>query len=111
MLFIDVAIMEKTGHQVQFVSWWPRPAAWNISSLNTGYWSRDAESWYQSRLLMIKNSQGPIELYRNSTWRDKIKFGKREGPRLMKRNDNIAEEYLLQSFKSEDQDVYSVLIN
>ena len=41
----------------------------------------------------------PKELYRNTVWREKIKYGKREAQSLMAKKDRIVEEYLDQLFQ------------
>jgi hypothetical protein len=41
------------GHQTTNLSWWPKPSAWKNSGLNTGYWSRDCETWDQRCLATI----------------------------------------------------------
>ncbi|KAE9388337.1 hypothetical protein BT96DRAFT_836390 [Gymnopus androsaceus JB14] len=38
-------------------SWWPRPQVWKVSGLNRGYWSPDAEIWFQNRLTNIVAQQ------------------------------------------------------
>ncbi|KAK0185699.1 hypothetical protein F5146DRAFT_937387, partial [Armillaria mellea] len=50
----------RSGNESQhlFLSWFPKPAAWELSGLNIGFWSSDCESWYQSCLAEI-NSPTP----------------------------------------------------
>ncbi|KAE9386290.1 hypothetical protein BT96DRAFT_839466, partial [Gymnopus androsaceus JB14] len=55
-------------------SWWPRPQAWKLSGLNTGYWSSDAEQWYQRHLEKIRSGEATIMT--NNEWRPAIKFNK-----------------------------------
>jgi hypothetical protein len=33
--------------QMTDISWWLKPATWEISGLNIWFWSRDCEGWYQ----------------------------------------------------------------
>ncbi|KAK0183826.1 hypothetical protein F5146DRAFT_939660, partial [Armillaria mellea] len=49
-----------SGNESQhlFLSWFPKPAAWELSGLNIGFWSSDCKSWYQSHLAEI-NSPTP----------------------------------------------------
>ncbi|KAF9062808.1 hypothetical protein BDP27DRAFT_1140444, partial [Rhodocollybia butyracea] len=49
-------VMTDGAMQTSFRSWWPRPAAWKVCGLNCGYWSRDAEQWFQTRLEHILSS-------------------------------------------------------
>ncbi|KAH7868479.1 uncharacterized protein C8R40DRAFT_1018407, partial [Lentinula edodes] len=37
-------------------SWWPCPNFWKTCGLNCGFWSKDAEDWFQKRLTKIQNS-------------------------------------------------------
>ncbi|KAK0477248.1 hypothetical protein IW261DRAFT_1290079, partial [Armillaria novae-zelandiae] len=53
--------------QCSFVSWFPKPAAWETSGLNIGFWSSDCKSWYQGRLNEI-NSPNPV-LWTTNQWR------------------------------------------
>ncbi|KAJ3871399.1 hypothetical protein F5051DRAFT_340943, partial [Lentinula edodes] len=43
-------------------SWWPRPNSWKTCGLNCGYWSKDAESWFQKRMTNIHNATGSVAL-------------------------------------------------
>ena len=36
------------------VSWWPLQERWLASSFNVGYWSQQAEGWFQTRLALIR---------------------------------------------------------
>ena len=85
--------------QVKLMSWWPRPAAWNTSGLETGYWSRDAELWYQSHLKSIREATDPIFLPHNSQWRQRLRFGLKNAVQLKAQNDRLSAEYLLVNFK------------
>ncbi|KAL0578983.1 hypothetical protein V5O48_003023 [Marasmius crinis-equi] len=73
-------------------SWWPKPAAWNASGLNCGYWSQDAEYWFQNRLRRIQSGQDNV-LMTKQEWRGNIKFTK-DAVRLRERYDRLAKEYL-----------------
>ncbi|KAL0569415.1 hypothetical protein V5O48_012550 [Marasmius crinis-equi] len=60
--------------QTAEMSWFPKPGAWKSSGLNCGYWSRDAEAWYQARLQKIQG--GDAKLFINSRWKELVKFNK-----------------------------------
>jgi hypothetical protein len=34
-------------------SLWPKPSAWSRSGKNVGYWSPDAEEWFQCRVAYL----------------------------------------------------------
>ncbi len=50
----DAANSEKRGDSrgrlTEHVSWFPKDASWKGSGLDVGFWSADAESWYQRRV-------------------------------------------------------------
>ncbi|KAF9060341.1 hypothetical protein BDP27DRAFT_1236981 [Rhodocollybia butyracea] len=79
--------------QTSFRSWWLRPAAWKVCGLNCGYWSRDAEQWFQTRLEHIPSSTPSGTIYTNNKWRPKLKFNK-DVAYLSANNDRLATEYL-----------------
>ncbi|PBK83342.1 hypothetical protein ARMGADRAFT_945162, partial [Armillaria gallica] len=41
--------------QHTLISWFPKPAAWELSGLNIGFWSSDCKSWYQGHLAEINS--------------------------------------------------------
>ncbi|KAK0187160.1 hypothetical protein F5146DRAFT_899392, partial [Armillaria mellea] len=47
----DIGKSEKGGDSrsqlTEHVSWFPKDASWRGSGLDVGFWSADAESWYQ----------------------------------------------------------------
>ncbi|KAL0563928.1 hypothetical protein V5O48_018129 [Marasmius crinis-equi] len=77
-------------------SWWPKPAAWQSSGLNCGYWSRDAEAWYQTRVDLIWKGQ-EVKLLTKQDWRGNVKFT-RDAVRLKERYDRLAREFLDNQF-------------
>ncbi|KAI0337019.1 hypothetical protein BDW22DRAFT_1304455, partial [Trametopsis cervina] len=42
--------------QGSFVSWWPPHDIWQMSGVQMGYWTLENESWYQNRLLKIRDN-------------------------------------------------------
>lgn len=88
---------------MQYVSWWPRPAAWSSSNFDPGYWSNDAEDWYQSRTKSILNPSELIQLWRNSEWRQRIHYGSKRAPKLRRHLDNLAMQYFKRAFQFEDE--------
>lgn len=61
--------------QAADMSWWPKPNAWESSGLNVGYWSPDAERWFQMRLKAIRN--GTAKLRRATEWKESMKLEKK----------------------------------
>ncbi|KAJ8096166.1 hypothetical protein PM082_000074 [Marasmius tenuissimus] len=53
-------------------SWFPRPGAFNAGSLNVGYWSKDCEKWYQSRLAECRS--GKAQLMSGPRWKSAMQF-------------------------------------
>ncbi|KAE9398903.1 hypothetical protein BT96DRAFT_714644 [Gymnopus androsaceus JB14] len=74
-----------------FKSWWPRPSSWKLSGLNAGFWSKDAEVWFQKRLEKIRKNNATI--HTNNEWRSSVKFN-RETANLAAKNDAFSAEYL-----------------
>ncbi|KAJ3721388.1 hypothetical protein DFJ43DRAFT_1004458 [Lentinula guzmanii] len=81
-------------HQTAARSWWPRPGAWRSCGLNCGYWSRDAESWFQNRLNVIRAPGQSLALMTIPEWHSRLKFHKAHT--LSKKNEGLALEYLKQ---------------
>ncbi|KAK0230328.1 hypothetical protein IW262DRAFT_1453227 [Armillaria fumosa] len=87
----------ETGHrngsepQHSFVLWFPKPAAWETSGLNIGFWSSDCELWYQGHLNEI-NSPDPV-LWTTNQWRHSLWFLK-QSQKVAQVNERLAAEYL-----------------
>ena len=75
------------------VSWWPRSLAWEVSGLNCGYWSRDAEGWFKARLEKIRIAPQSIKLLSHNEWRGNIRFN-RDALKLSKNNERLSAQYL-----------------
>ena len=57
------------------VSWWPLQERWLASSFNVGYWSQQAEEWFQKRLALIKSGQArPLS---NREWSKSLRPARR----------------------------------
>ncbi|KAJ3859441.1 hypothetical protein EV359DRAFT_50836 [Lentinula novae-zelandiae] len=84
-----------TGKFAQYAirSWWPRPISWKSSGLNVGYWSSDAENWFQSHMKGILETPGSVKPLSNNQWRSVLKFNT-DSPKLSHKNDLLAAEYL-----------------
>ncbi|KAK0460480.1 uncharacterized protein EV420DRAFT_1249687, partial [Desarmillaria tabescens] len=60
----------QTDHRVQLtedVSWFPKPMAWKGCGLDVGFWSVDAESWYQHRVTRYLG--GDFKCENQTQWR------------------------------------------
>jgi hypothetical protein len=76
--------------QTTDISWWPKPAAWEISGLNVGFWSKDCEAWYQKHLDDIR--AGTAELRSPSKWRHSLRLTKACRD-VAKHNDELAAQF------------------
>ncbi|KAI0683245.1 hypothetical protein BC835DRAFT_1236207, partial [Cytidiella melzeri] len=49
------------------VSWWPIHNTWLDSGLNVGFWSQEAEDWFQKRLKdIVEGTATPVS---NHEWK------------------------------------------
>ncbi len=51
--------MPKQGAErdASILSWWPTDDSWAVSGFASGYWSHDAEEWFQRRVRLIKEGK------------------------------------------------------
>ncbi|KAJ3886121.1 hypothetical protein GG344DRAFT_58043 [Lentinula edodes] len=90
---MHLGFVSKEGEQQTAIkSWWPRSGSWRSSGLNCGYWSRDAEDWFRSRLDQILNSTVSLALMTSQEWHGRLKF--QRAHTLSNKNDALAAEYL-----------------
>ncbi|KAK0468950.1 hypothetical protein IW261DRAFT_1296088, partial [Armillaria novae-zelandiae] len=60
----------QTDRRVQLtedVSWFPKPSVWKGCGLDVGFWSADAESWYQHRI--ARYIGGDFKCENQTQWR------------------------------------------
>ncbi|KAL0575267.1 hypothetical protein V5O48_006703 [Marasmius crinis-equi] len=88
-------ILSNGTYQTAELSWFPKPGAWKVSSLNCGYWSRDAEVWYQKRLAQIE--EGNANLLNLVKWKENIKYSAK-ARHLNQEYDKLTLEYLSRRF-------------
>ncbi|KAK7686474.1 hypothetical protein QCA50_010070 [Cerrena zonata] len=69
-------------NQTMLRSWWPLPTVWSTCGLNTGYWTRECETWFQKHLLKILT--GGVQPLRSSEWRTSLRWHKPETAKLMR---------------------------
>ncbi|TEB14170.1 hypothetical protein FA13DRAFT_1638219, partial [Coprinellus micaceus] len=51
---------------------WPTPSAWRKSGMDTGEWSKDAETWFQINLDRLRRGEGRPKS--SGGWRGAIKM-------------------------------------
>ncbi|EIN09761.1 hypothetical protein PUNSTDRAFT_133529 [Punctularia strigosozonata HHB-11173 SS5] len=68
-------------HSSGTASWWPSPDTWNGSSIGRGWWSENAEDFFQRRLLDCRDPRRS-QVLRNSVWKDVLKADRRVKPVL-----------------------------
>jgi hypothetical protein len=76
-------------NQKSKISWWPRPAAWNKSGLNVGYWTPACEAWFQNRKTQI--AEGTARLLTGSQWKSSMRlFSQSKGLVEINRNASVS---------------------
>ncbi|PBK87403.1 hypothetical protein ARMGADRAFT_879438, partial [Armillaria gallica] len=60
------------GRLTERVSWFPKDASWRGSNLNGGFWSSDAQSWYQRRVEKCLGGQFKCE--NQTEWKKSLKL-------------------------------------
>ncbi|KAJ6501576.1 hypothetical protein C8R47DRAFT_969980 [Mycena vitilis] len=60
------------NEQVDTLSWWPKPSAFDASGLNVGWWTPAWETLFQKRLQQLES--GSAVLCTHAQWRHNIKF-------------------------------------
>ncbi|KAK0215265.1 hypothetical protein EDD85DRAFT_751844, partial [Armillaria nabsnona] len=43
---VDTGLLINGKPQTTQISWWPKPAAWEGSGLNVGFWSANCKAWF-----------------------------------------------------------------
>ena len=74
------------------MSWWPKENIWETSGFNVGYWSCQAERWFQGRLALIKS--GKATLIRATHWRSLLRYDKARTDEIMRNNVTRCQTYL-----------------
>ncbi|KAJ3850684.1 hypothetical protein EV368DRAFT_44759 [Lentinula lateritia] len=88
-----LGVVSKDGiEQTAIRSWWPRSGSWRSCGLNCGYWSKDAEDWFQARLRKMRDPNETVKLMTSQKWHSQLKFKKAHV--LSHKNDQFATEYL-----------------
>ncbi|KAJ7050835.1 hypothetical protein C8F01DRAFT_1000053, partial [Mycena amicta] len=85
------SIQMSAGHQVARVSWWPQPAAFFNSGLNTGWWSPNCERWFKGLLEEMEAGQG--RLWSQTKWKKNIRFYQ-SSLRIFNAQNRLGTEYL-----------------
>ncbi|KAK0478060.1 hypothetical protein EDD18DRAFT_1087068 [Armillaria luteobubalina] len=88
---IDTGQRGQYSNQMNIISWWPKPSAWETSGLYIGFWSSDCEAWFQRRLDDIHS--GKADLRTLTQWKHSLKFLK-QCNKVAQVNEKLAAEYL-----------------
>ncbi|KAK0483109.1 hypothetical protein EDD18DRAFT_1084331 [Armillaria luteobubalina] len=84
----------QADHRVQLtedVSWFPKPTAWKRCGLDVGFWSADAESWYQHRI--AKYISGDFNCENQMQWRKSLKLC-RDTPKVVDALEAVSRGFL-----------------
>ncbi|THG94306.1 hypothetical protein EW145_g8165, partial [Phellinidium pouzarii] len=82
---------DERPESIEYASWWPRASVWDLSSMNCGFWSSFAETWFRVRLQKIKENQASIQ--NQLKWRKALQL-MRPSRTLMENNKKLAESYI-----------------
>ncbi|KAK0479122.1 hypothetical protein IW261DRAFT_1336724 [Armillaria novae-zelandiae] len=88
---IDTGQRGQYSNQMNIISWWPKPLAWETSGLYIGFWSSDCEAWFQRWLDDIHS--GKADLRTLAQWKHSIKFLK-QCNKVAQVNEKLTAEYL-----------------
>ncbi|KAJ7100588.1 hypothetical protein B0H15DRAFT_770393 [Mycena belliarum] len=82
---------EADGYQLKYISWWPKPTAFALSGLNTGWWNANCERWFIKRLKEMETMR--VKLHTYTEWKQKLRFS--SGARKVNtQNDVLSARYL-----------------
>ncbi|KAI0087684.1 hypothetical protein BDY19DRAFT_864797, partial [Irpex rosettiformis] len=63
-------ILTASSSDASITSWWPLQETWNASAYNVGYWSNQAEEWFQKRWGEFAN--GTAKPKPNQVWKKEL---------------------------------------
>ncbi|KAK0429752.1 hypothetical protein EV421DRAFT_1914109 [Armillaria borealis] len=63
---------DSRGRLTEHASWFPKDASWRGSGLDGGFWSPDAESWYQCQV--AKYLGGEFKCENQTEWKKSLKL-------------------------------------
>ncbi|KAI0825454.1 hypothetical protein BC629DRAFT_1718475 [Irpex lacteus] len=66
--------LNRTSKGPSIVSWWPLQTTWKQSGYNAGYWTEQAEAWYQRRIESL--GLGLAHPKSNKVWSKELHQGK-----------------------------------
>ncbi|KAK7684350.1 hypothetical protein QCA50_012674 [Cerrena zonata] len=61
-------------NQTALRSWWPLPTVWNVCGLNTNYWTRECEAWFQKHLAKVL--AGGVQPLKSGEWHTSLRWHK-----------------------------------
>ncbi|KAK0435812.1 uncharacterized protein EV420DRAFT_1281558 [Desarmillaria tabescens] len=82
---------DRRGKLTEHVSWFPKDAGWRGCGLDVGFWSPDAESWYQHRLANYLD--GDFKCKNQSEWKRSLKLW-RDAPKLAEGLEKVSQGFL-----------------
>ncbi|PBK61319.1 hypothetical protein ARMSODRAFT_896903, partial [Armillaria solidipes] len=82
---------DSRGRLTEHVSWFPKDASWRGSGLDVGFWSADAESWYQRRV--AKYLGGEFKCENQTEWKKSLKLW-REAPKVTDTLEQLSRAFL-----------------
>ncbi|KAJ7738608.1 hypothetical protein B0H16DRAFT_1307131 [Mycena metata] len=77
--------------QTTQISWWPKPAMFEKSGMNIGWWSADCERWFLAREALIKENRA--KLYTSKEWKSGLRFFT-QPHKIAVSNERICAEFL-----------------
>ncbi|KAK0187387.1 hypothetical protein F5146DRAFT_1064727 [Armillaria mellea] len=80
-----------SGELAEHVSWFPKDTSWRGCGLDVGFWSPDAESWYQRRLARYLG--GDFKCENQTEWRKSLKLW-RDAPKVAEGLEKVAQGFL-----------------
>ncbi|SJL14594.1 uncharacterized protein ARMOST_18057 [Armillaria ostoyae] len=79
------------GELTEHVSWFPKDTSWRGCGLDVGFWSPDAESWYQRRL--ARYIGGDFKCENQTEWRKSLKLW-RDAPKVAEGLEKVSQSFL-----------------
>ncbi len=79
------------GRLTEHVSWFPKDASWRGCGMDVGFWSSDAETWYQRRV--VRYLGGEFKCENQTEWKRSLKLW-RDAPKTSAALEKASEEFL-----------------
>ncbi|PBK83280.1 hypothetical protein ARMGADRAFT_945059 [Armillaria gallica] len=79
------------GRLTEHVSWFPKNASWRGCGMDVGFWSSDAETWYQRRVARYLG--GDFKCENQTEWKRSLKLW-RDAPKTSAALEKASQEFL-----------------